>query len=273
MLISSFKNTFFIAFYNSIKKYSLKNLKQKITQKYKKIDGIIFLDYVKIYNLLNKNLYIKAGYDLYNIDLTKAEVSGNGLACLAKFINYYFKFYKIFNKIEFNFYNISFGKSFLLEYKDSFYFVGFDSNNFEFIENILENSYYINVGNPHTIHFFYNLNNFHNDGTKFSNLKYIIIFLKDFYEKVHKKLGFESNVHLVYKKGSEFYIYSYERGVGFTKSCGSGSVAAFYLLNKLNLINTKSLVLKSMGGDINLYKKNNFYYLISNPKILNKINL
>ncbi|MGC8816096.1 MAG: hypothetical protein ACP5O4_07920 [bacterium] len=269
MIISSFKNTFFINFYSSIKDYSLKSIKDKIDKEYKKykVDGIILLDYINIYNLINKNLYIKAGYDLYNIDLTRAEVSGNGLACLAKFINYNLKFYKNFYKIEFNFYNISFNKQFLLEYKDNSYFVGFDSSNFEFIKNILENSYYVNVANPHVIYLF---NNFYKNIIDFSNLKSIVIFLKDFYKKVYKKLGFESNVHLVHNKGSDFYIYSYERGVGFTKSCGSGSIATFYLLNKLNLVKNDNFILKSLGGNISLYKKDNFYYLISNPRILIK---
>ena len=68
-----------------------------------------------------------------------------------------------------------------------------------------------------------------------------------------------------------YYIYSYERGVGITKSCGSGSIASFYLLGKLNIVNSNNFILKSLGGDIALRKNNNFYYLKSLPKIIKKL--
>ncbi len=270
MLISSFKNTFFIKFYKSlINSDSLVNLKDILEKEYQKykIDGIILLKSLKISDLVNNKLFLKAGYDLYNIDLTKAEVSGNGLACLAKYINYNLKFDKFFKNIEFSFYNISFNKEFNLKYKEKFYFVGFDSNKFEFKRIAINECYYVNVGNPHVICI--------NNNFNFSKKNLVINFLKGLYQEVSKFLGFESNVHLIFQMSNNFYIYSYERGVGFTKSCGSGSIASFYTLNKLKIINDNEneIILKSPGGDIKILKENDIYYLVSHPVILDKKNL
>jgi diaminopimelate epimerase len=266
MIISSFKNNFLIKFVGKLDNINLDDINSKVN-KYK-IDGIILLNYIQISKFENKKLYIKAGYDLYNIDLTRAEVSGNGLACLAKFINYSFRFDKLFTNIYFNFLSTFFNKEFKLEYKDKYYFVEFDSNKFEFIENIIKNCHYVNVGNPHII--FIPDNNFKNLKT-FGN-KFIFNFLENLYKDVVKNLGFETNVHFVFRKKNDYYIYSYERGVGITKSCGSGSIASFYLLNKLNIVNSNNFILKSLGGDIALKKNNNFYYLKSLPKIIKKTN-
>lgn len=266
MIISSFKNTFFIKFDKSkSNSNSLGFLRDKLQKEYTKykIDGIILLKDIKIDDLENNKLFLKISYDLYNIDLTKAEVSGNGLACLAKFINHVFKFDKNFNNIYFTFYNISFSREFYLKYKQKLYFVAFDSNKFELKENIFDNCYYVNVGNSHVICIENN----------FIKTSFIINFLRDLYKKMYEILNFESNVHLIFKRNNSLYIYSYERGVGFTKSCGSGSVASFYLLNKLKIINNNKIILKSPGGNIKLYKESNFYYLISKPVILRKIKL
>ena len=199
---------------------------------------------------------------MYNIDFSRAEVSGNGLACLAKFINHLFKFHKNFKKIDFKFYNTFFKKEFLLKYEDNSYLVLFDSSKFELKKNILPNCYYVNVGNPHVICFFSNF--------KLKKNFSITEFLESLYKKTFNTLGFQANVHLVFNRKEKFYIYSYERGVGFTKSCGSGSIATFYLLNNLNIINN-DLTLKSPGGNIKLCKYNNFYCLISYPKVINKV--
>lgn len=61
------------------------------------------------------------------------------------------------------------------------------------------------------------------------------------------------NVDLV-KFSKEFndgvYVKTYERGVGFTKACGTGSLATYIILRKLNLISSSSIAIYTDGGKI-----------------------
>lgn len=46
------------------------------------------------------------------------------------------------------------------------------------------------------------------------------------------------------------YVKTYERGVGFTKACGTGSLATYIILKKLGLISSSSISIYTDGGKI-----------------------
>lgn len=59
-------------------------------------------------------------------------------------------------------------------------------------------------------------------------------------------------------------ILTYEKGVGFTDSCGTGTLASAYVLHNY-LTNQNEIVLKSKGGINKVNIINDNYYLIGNP--------
>ncbi len=65
----------------------------------------------------------------------------------------------------------------------------------------------------------------------------------------------------------EIKVKTHENGVGFTESCGSGSLNSYYILNSLNLIEDRISVLYLKDKAV-IYKKNNDYLYIKGPALL-----
>lgn len=94
------------------------------------------------------------------------------------------------------------------------------------------------------------------------NPERIIVRLQELFGK--KNIGNISFVHLLNRE--EFEILTYERGVGFTASCGTANAAAFYLLKTKNYVDN-NVQGKNRGGTLFLsYKKP--YILLSGEVIL-----
>lgn len=58
------------------------------------------------------------------------------------------------------------------------------------------------------------------------------------------------NVDIVKINGNEIYLKTYERGIGFTKACGTGTAATFISLLKLGIINDNQVSINQEGGTI-----------------------
>lgn len=211
------------------------------------IDGIIWIDNIKDGFVF---------FDLFNIDGSRAEVSGNGLACLSIFL-YNTK------KIK----NFSFVNSF---YRNKVFYsrvingglvkVGFDLQDTKVLNKNYKDLclYEVNIPNPHLVVPIVDL-----DEEKALNLAADIF---TFFQKKY-------NVHLFdYER---MFMYTFERGVGFTYSCGSGTIACSYIyiniIKKDNLKNNLrdlplTIGIASKGGEIKVSVENGIYWLLTSPK-------
>lgn len=72
---------------------------------------------------------------------------------------------------------------------------------------------------------------------------------KDIYD--YAFFNHEINIDFVLSKQSnEVYVKTYERGVGFTKACGTGVMAVYLTLRKLNIVFENDVDIKVDGGSI-----------------------
>jgi diaminopimelate epimerase len=57
-------------------------------------------------------------------------------------------------------------------------------------------------------------------------------------------------------------MYSFERGVGFTKSCGSGTIACSLVIN--NFFEKRDVWdIRSTGGTLRIIKEGEMYWLLT----------
>lgn len=119
------------------------------------------------------------------------------------------------------------------------------------------------------IHFLYTVN--------IGTLSHIIIYKNDFdKEKIIERikcikknnLGNISFVKL--NSNKEIEVLTYERGVGYTNSCGTGNCAAFYVFFTMGLLNEKIKVINK-GGVMDIYYDNGFVVICSGAKICEKV--
>lgn len=80
----------------------------------------------------------------------------------------------------------------------------------------------------------------------------------------------EINIDLVQFKNDGIYVKTYERGVGFTKSCGTGVMAVYLVLRKLGIIYDNDVEIKTDGGIIRV-GINEFGPFMIGPSIAEKI--
>lgn len=185
-------------------------------------------------------------FDLFNIDGSRAEVSGNGLACLSLFL---YKLKKIKN---FKFINSFYkNKIFYSKVVDlNYVMVGFDLSEINLMKNKYINweIYELIIPNPHLVLPLSGISN--EDGKKIAN---------KIFEDFQKKY----NVHVFDIK--KMFMYSFERGVGFTTSCGSGTIACSYVY--VNFFNNKNkeLVISSEGGSMKVFIENTIYWIFTKP--------
>ncbi|MCS7244200.1 MAG: hypothetical protein RMJ36_05660 [Candidatus Calescibacterium sp.] len=203
------------------------------------VDGIIFIDKIE-----NNVVF----FDLFNIDGSRAEVSGNGLACLTLFVSniLQFKEYKMVNSF---FNNVRY---FYTRINGNEVWVGFDMSNIDFQELVFnsEKGYILNIPNPHFVLPVFNIPP---------------MMAREKAKKLFDNFKRKVNVHVL--DVTKMYMYTFERGVGWTDSCGSGTIACAYVYNKfLSSYHKHSLTISSKGGDIKVLITENFYWISTYPK-------
>ena len=201
-------------------------------------DKITDIDFIK--ELLNNHLGIGSDgliiYDhytkeveFYNKDGSKASLCGNGLRCLTLYV---VKNYNLLGELVFkvgNYVCISRVKSLVP------FVTEIDFSN---IDYYIDTFYVLNVNNDYPVGF-----------VSFLNKHAILVFKDDvdknkvienckIYPQFHDK-----NISIIkVLSDREIKISTYERGVGFTSSCGSASVASSLYLRHLGLIDDYVLI-------------------------------
>lgn len=191
-------------------------------------DGLIY------YNPLTKRVLF------FNQDGSKANLCGNGLRCLGLYLKRHYQK---------NSFNIKCPKNTIkIKIIDAFVRVKFLDLYWHSIpvaegHTGFGKCYFIDIGNRHAIIIVENLDAY------LSNRE--IKITDNVFNQKQYNLNF---VQIIDKK--EIKIKTYEIGVGFTLSCGSGSLASCIVLNKLSLIDDEVKVI-SPGGKIKIDLKNN----------------
>ncbi len=217
-------------------------------------DGILYLNY----NL--NNLY-EVEMKIYNSDGSEANMCGNGLACLSLSLIKEFPFLNG-KKIKVN------TKSGIQEVlvndgmvREKIGFFSLDpkavpytgNNNFSF-EGKTFNLTPVSVGNPHAVII---VDKF--DKEFFEKLAIAMQNSNDFPDSVNVEF-----VKIIDEKTVEAIVY--ERGAGWTLSCGTGSIAIFLALNSKNLINN-NLTIHWPKADLKVEKVDKDIYLILKPEL------
>ncbi len=194
-------------------------------------DGVIFVQ---------RSDRFDAKFYFYNPDGSLAEMCGNGVRCIARYLHDRRKVKK--NKLEIE----TLTGLITAEINENQVRVDMGIPEIEFVDKVIDicgDSYRVTsvrMGNPHAVLFF--------DDIERIDIRKIgkkIMQLKEFPEGV--------NVHLVQKlREGEFRIRSYERGVyGETLACGTGicasGVAAF-----LKKLSGKEMEFHASGGDLKI---------------------
>ncbi|MFI3251735.1 MAG: hypothetical protein R3Y60_01205 [bacterium] len=159
----------------------------------------------------------------FNKDGTKANFCGNGIRCAAKYIVDNINENQTKLKFEGKFYNIT--------NKNNFYKLKFNISEYKKIKNF----YLVNSGVDH-----------------------LVVFSKPSIKKANK-LFKKYNVNITFyhnKKATTF-----EKGVGFTRGCGSGLISIMSILYKEKKITSKTIY--SHNSYSNLEVKHNSIYLES----------
>ena len=172
--------------------------------------------------------------EFYNKDASIARLCGNGIRCLAHYISDKFNIYKYMDIISLDkIYTLEvesknpFISKLYLEYPSNYYDEIIQVENKEFIVYLLE------VGVKHAV-------------VVTTNLEEDISYMLPLYKKL------EININLVKIISNDtFEFITYEKGVGFTKSCGTGSIASAFVLNDVYNFDT-DIKAVSAGGVLNV---------------------
>jgi diaminopimelate epimerase len=180
----------------------------------------------------------------YNSDGTEAEMCGNGIRCVAKFLkDYYLKDKNNFkidtragikevNLEEDGTFSVNMGKPVFI-HKDF-------PNKKQNLEGLEFD--FVSLGNPHAVAFVKDLKDFN---------------LEEIGPKIENNTIFPNkiNVELVEKiNDKEFKVSVWERGCGITLACGTGACAVFVFANK-NKNKEEEITIQLPGG--NLFLKEN----------------
>ena len=210
-------------------------------------DGVIFIYKSDIADFKMK---------IFNSDGTEAEMCGNGIRCLAKYV--YEK--NLINKREFTVETLAGIKKIKLEFENKkITNIKVDMGEIEIenlkniieIKNIQYKVYPISIGNPHAVCFVKNIDNF--------NVKEIGSYLEN-YKYFPNKTNVEF-VEILDRKNIKLRVW--ERGVGETNSCGTGACAASLIsIYAKNIENHVNVELKGGKLEINYNRNNNHIELI-----------
>lgn len=187
------------------------------------------------------NIDKKFNVDIYNNDGSKANICGNGLRCLSKLL------YHLTNKEHFTFYlNGNIINSYIYNNE-----IAVTMPSPMMIKQ--DNGYFVTLLNNHYIEFVKNINLFT-------------------FNEQHIQLCNENkcNMHAVeILNNNQIKMKTYEYGVGETSSCGSGSIAAFYVCYMLDKVN-KEISVISNGGKLTCKFENGKYILQGNASYIYK---
>ena len=128
--------------------------------------------------------------------------------------------------------------------------------------NNLNNAFTINVGNPHIIFFIKDVKK---------------INLKKIGPKIEKHSLFPERINVNFAEilsNKKIFLRVWERGVGITKSCGTGASATTVAAIKKKLINGRICYIHMEGGKLKIeYKKNGHIVMTGPVKTITKGNL
>ena len=220
-------------------------------------DGLIF-------NLPGENADIDAQMVLFNSDGSRAEISGNGLRCLAhnvylsQDIGKYIRIRTDAGDREAQILDSQTSES-MIRVEMGSPTLGLDLNDSELIENVGTGAIragYVDVGNPHIV-------------IQFENISLLdIASLGSSVEKACSESGI--NVHMVeVSERSLISMHTWERGVGVTKACGSGAVASAYKAQSWGLVDTEIQVVMP-GGNVQVEIENHGVYLTGKSEFLDE---
>lgn len=189
----------------------------------------------------------------YNKDGSKAPMCGNGIRCFSKFLirhNYICK--NNFNvETDYGIININCDKNITvkinilnkeIDYPHTLKKVPMFYKHKINLNNIIIEGYIIYLG---TLHFI----------TFDKNTKYA--------EEISSDLFFPSKINVNYVKiinENKIDVNTFERGVGWTLSCGTGSASSGLLCKYLGLIN-KKISIKTLGGNLDLVIDDNLEFV------------
>lgn len=183
-------------------------------------DGVIIID--SLYNVT-----------IYNADGSLANMCGNGLRCACKLIN------SLTNKTNINFYINNHVIETKMVDEDTSYVLMPTPMMINY-----DNGYLVSLLNKHFILFTNNIDTFIFDESliKLSNEKQCNI----------------SVIQIINRR--QIKIRTYEYGVKETLSCGSASLASFFVCFMLDKVESNIQVINN-GGVLSCFNKNNKYYL------------
>ncbi|MGM9859071.1 MAG: hypothetical protein ACI311_07510 [Bacilli bacterium] len=176
------------------------------------------------------NIYV----ELFNKDGSKANFCGNGLLGLSQLI--------LENNQASNVY-FNHKKYLIIKEKNENYLM---IPNLIYFKDLGNNLYLINVGNTHLLRIIkeFTQSIFNNDIKEYPNCNISQVIIDN-----------------------KFKIKTYERGVGYTSSCGSAAISFYYLLKYLNIYLTKYDII-SRGGKTKIVLKEDMMFLNSYVKTI-----
>lgn len=222
------------------KNEELSDLSRKICDRHYGVgaDGVLFL-----YNTQYKN-YLR----IFNADGSEASICGNGLRCAALHI-----ILEGCNEKKFSINTLSGEKRISIDQN----IIGVDMGIpkvIKTVKDVFHSLHYsvIDVGNLHAV-------------VEVNDVRDINI--EEFANKNFRHNQYNITFVSLGQKKDVLNVRVYERGVGETLSCGSGSCAAFFYMRKQNKIG-RSAVVNLEGGTLNISEGNNQQIMLKGPATL-----
>ncbi|MBN2804838.1 MAG: diaminopimelate epimerase [Deltaproteobacteria bacterium] len=206
--------------------------------------------------LLKKSLVYDFKMVIYNEDGSEAEMCGNGIRCLSKFVhdnglndNDEFLFETLAGKIttrikENNLIEVDMGSPEFLDkginVENNSYKKVDDSSPLASVECENRSFNYVSMGNPHAISFVEDFNfDWKADGQKVENSTHLF--------------PARTNVEFIkIENSSEITMKVWERGCGETLACGTGACASVVAAVEGNYINKGEVTVHLLGGDLKI---------------------
>lgn len=243
-IYSGCQNTFLITLYDK----KLDTI-QRIKKLCLKTDGLIFVKSNPLEMII------------YNKDGSEASMCGNGIRCFIHYCYLNHIITKTNNKVLTK-YGIIDTK--ILSFKPFYVYVKFNKFNDIYIDNQKYLNYQLKINHQKIKISLIEIGVWHGViiGKNQKKLEKLLPQIK----KLEKFKNINLNLCIIKK---EIYIKTLEKGVGFTKSCGTGAIATYIVLKKLGIILKPLTKIYTDGGIIWVGIKQN-PYLIGESKLIQK---
>lgn len=193
-------------------------------------DGVLFVE---------KSKRANGKMRIFNSDGSEAEMCGNGIRCVAKYLYDEGRCLDKTVKIE----TLSgLKKVEITAYENKAVSCSVNIGRVEEIGR-LDGGLCVRTGNPHFVKQVSNVNDYD---------------LKSLYDRISHSDIFENSANVeIFEVADKNKIYMrvYERGVGETLSCGTGSCATVYFAEKLGLVERKKVTVVQRGGSVEVSLK------------------